>query len=149
MAVDVRQRLRLGERLAHGNDREAYIVRRGPRTAVVLNAYPYGSGHLMVIPTRHLGQLEELDAEETTDLWATVTDAVRAVKSAYAPGGVNLGANLGQAAGAGIPGHLHVHVLPRWEGDTNFMTSVAETRVLPEPLTVTYEKITAAWPPPS
>jgi ATP adenylyltransferase len=132
--------------LNHGDDREAYVVRRGERCAVVLNAYPYGSGHLMVLPTRHAGQLEELDADELAELWATVTDGVRAVKQAYDPGGVNVGANLGPAAGAGVPGHLHVHVLPRWRGDTNFMSTVAETRVLPEPLDVTYDKVKNAWP---
>lgn len=132
--------------LAHGDDREALVVRRFEGCAVVLNAYPYGSGHFMVVPLRHVGQLEELDDHEARELWTVVTDGVRAVKAAYSPGGVNVGANLGQAAGAGVPSHLHVHVLPRWDGDTNFMTSVAETRVLPEPLSVTYDKVTTAWP---
>jgi ATP adenylyltransferase len=134
--------------LDHGDDREAYVVRRFETCAVVLNAYPYGSGHFMVLPTRHVGQLEELEAGELDELWSTVTDGVAAAKTAYAPGGVNVGANLGPAAGAGVPGHLHVHVLPRWHGDTNFMTSIAETRVLPEALPVTYDKISAAWPAP-
>jgi ATP adenylyltransferase len=132
--------------LAHGDDREAQVVRRFERCAVVLNAYPYGSGHIMVIPLRHVGQLEDLDSAELTELWSVVTDGVRAIKSAYDPGGVNVGANLGPAAGAGVPGHLHVHALPRWRGDTNFMTSVAEARVLPEPLSVSYDKIANAWP---
>lgn len=132
--------------LDHADDREAYVVRRFDACAVVLNAYPYGSGHCMVLPYRHVGQLEELDEGALGELWRVVTDGVRAVKAAYSPGGVNVGANLGPAAGAGVPGHLHVHVLPRWEGDTNFMTSVAETRVLPEPLSVTYDKLTKAWP---
>ena len=132
--------------LDHGDDREAFVVRRFETCAVVLNAYPYGSGHCMVMPIRHAGQLEELAEPELSELWRVVTDGVRAVKAAYSPGGVNVGANLGPAAGAGLPGHLHVHVLPRWEGDTNFMTAVAETRVLPEPLSVTYDKLTKAWP---
>jgi ATP adenylyltransferase len=135
--------------LAHGDDREAYVVRRFETCAVVLNAFPYGSGHFMVVPYRHLAYLEELDGAEGQELWRVVTDGVRAVKAAYSPGGVNVGANLGPAAGAGVPGHIHVHVLPRWEGDTNFMTSVAETRVLPEPLSVTYDKLTKAWPAPT
>jgi ATP adenylyltransferase len=132
--------------LAHGDDREAYVVRRFDHCAVVLNAFPYGSGHVMVLPNAHAGQLEELDADQQAELWRIVTDAVAAIKTAYSPGGVNVGANLGLAAGAGVPGHLHVHVLPRWEGDTNFMTAVAETRVLPEPLDITYDKLAAAWP---
>lgn len=124
----------------------SYVVWRGARCAAVLNAYPYASGHLLVVPRRHLGELEEMDAEEGAELWATMQTAVRAVKEAYGPDGVNVGANLGLAAGAGVPGHLHVHVLPRWTGDTNFMTAVAEARVLPESLPVTYDKLRAAWP---
>jgi diadenosine tetraphosphate (Ap4A) HIT family hydrolase len=132
--------------LAHGDDRDAYVVRRFERCAVILNAYPYGSGHLMVVPNRHAGKLHELDGDEVADLWTVVTQGVEAVEKAYSPEGVNVGANLGFAAGAGVPGHVHVHVLPRWTGDTNFMTSVAETRVLPEPLGVTYDKLDEAWP---
>ena len=132
--------------LAHEDDREAYVVRRFDRCAVVLNAFPYASGHLMVVPNHHAGQLHELDGDEVTELWAVVTDGVRAVQQAYSPDGVNVGANLGLAAGAGVPGHVHVHVLPRWTGDTNFTTAVAETRVLPEPLPVTYDKLSGAWP---
>ncbi|CAN5599882.1 HIT domain-containing protein [soil metagenome] len=127
-------------------DEEAFVVHRGARTAVLLNAYPYGSGHLLVLPLRAAADLADLTAEETTDLWATVTEAVAAVRTAYAPDGMNVGLNLGAAAGAGVPDHLHVHVLPRWAGDTNFLTSVAEARVLSEPLADTYRKFRAAWP---
>jgi ATP adenylyltransferase len=123
-----------------------HVVWKGERAAVVLNAYPYTSGHVMVVPVRHVDELEELAAEESVEVWAAATDAVRALKIAYRAQGVNVGANLGAAAGAGLPGHLHVHVLPRWSGDTNFMTSVAETRVLPEALDVTLEKLRSAWP---
>ena len=119
---------------------------RSPGVAAILNAYPYGSGHVLVMPTRHVGDLAEVGGAERAALWDAVHDAVAAVTAAYHPGGVNVGANLGRAAGAGIPGHLHVHVLPRWEGDTNFMTSVAETRVLPEPLSETWRKLRASWP---
>ncbi len=112
----------------------------------VLNAYPYGSGHLLVLPKRHEGSLGALEEEEATALWSMARRAVAAVESAYGPDGVNLGANLGEAAGAGIPAHLHLHVLPRWAGDTNFMTSIAETRVLPEGLAETWQRVTAAWP---
>ena len=129
-------------------DKATKVVWRGARVAVLLNAYPYTSGHLMVMPTRHVGELEELDPRngEAAELWSAVTAAVRALKVAYSPEGINVGANLGRAAGAGVPGHFHVHALPRWNGDTNFMTSVAETRVLPESLDATWEKLRAAWP---
>ena len=99
-----------------------------------MNLYPYTSGHLMVMPLRHVGELEALTDDERDELWASVTRAVSAVKAVYAPDGVNVGINLGRAAGAGVPGHLHVHVVPRWLADSNFMTAVADTRVLPESL---------------
>jgi ATP adenylyltransferase len=127
-------------------DEEAGVVWRGRHCAAVLNAYPYTSGHLMVMPLRHVADPEDLGADEAAELWRAVTDAVRALKAAYAPDGLNIGANLGRAAGAGIPGHFHVHVLPRWAADTNFMTAVAEARVLPEALPVTWEKLRRAWP---
>ncbi len=128
------------------SDDEAFVVHRTERTAVLLNAYPYGSGHLLVMPTRAAADLSDLTAEESIELWATVTDAAAAIRAAYAPDGLNIGLNLGVAAGAGVPDHLHVHVLPRWAADANFMTSVAEARVLPEPLADTYRKVRAAWP---
>jgi diadenosine tetraphosphate (Ap4A) HIT family hydrolase len=125
----------------------SYVVWRGERCAAVLNAFPYTSGHLMVMPLRHVGDLEDLAADEAAELWSSVTDAVVALKSAYRPHGVNVGMNLGRAAGAGVPGHLHVHALPRWDGDTNFMTVAAETRVLPEALPDTWSRLRTAWPP--
>ena len=131
---------------ASPDDPEAHVVWRGPGVTAALNAFPYTSGHLMVIPERHVGNLEELGADEAARLWSAVTAAVVAVKAAYRPDGVNAGLNLGHAAGAGIPEHLHVHVLPRWVADTNFMTSVAEARVLPEALGVSREKLKKAWP---
>ena len=100
----------------------------------------------MVMPYREVAALEDLTPAEHTELWVGVRDAVVALKAAYAPDGVNVGINLGEAAGAGVPGHLHVHCLPRWAGDTNFMTSVAEVRVLPESLDVSWQKLRAAWP---
>lgn len=133
--------------LASGmSDEEAYIVHRGQHVFALLNAYPYTSGHLMVLPYRETPSLESLSPEETAELWATVTDAVRAVKEAYRPGGVNVGINLGRAAGGSVSEHLHVHVVPRWSGDGNFMTAVAETRTLPEPLSLSAEKLRSAWP---
>jgi ATP adenylyltransferase len=129
-------------------DDETHILWRHPSGSVLalLNAYPYTSGHLMLMPTRHVGELEELTLEESGAIWAGVSGAVRAIKASYRPDGLNIGANLGRAAGAGIPGHFHVHVLPRWNGDTNFMTTVADTRVLPETLSASAAKLRAAWP---
>ena len=128
------------------DDAETKVVWRGNGVVAILNAYPYTSGHLMVMPVRHVGELEDLADDEAPVLWAAVTAGVRALKAAYRPEGINVGANLGRAAGAGVPGHFHVHLLPRWNGDTNFMTSVAEVRVLPESLDATWEKLRSAWP---
>ena len=125
---------------------QTYLLRRDDTCAAVLNAFPYTSGHLMVFPVRHVGEVEDVRADEANALWALLSDAVRALKAAYAPDGLNVGANVGRAAGAGVPGHFHVHCLPRWNGDTNFMTSVAEARVLPESLPATYERVGKAWP---
>lgn len=127
-------------------DTEAHIVHRGDRCFAILNAYPYGTGHVLVLPYREVPDLEDLHADEASELWATVTDAVRAVKAAYAPDGVNVGLNLGRPAGGSVSEHLHVHVVPRWTGDSNFMTAIANTRTLPEPLDDTATKIRAAWP---
>lgn len=133
--------------LASGQpDSETYVVHRGEHAAVLLNAYPYTSGHVMAMPTRHVADLEDLSDDESAALWALIRRATGAVRSAYRPEGLNVGANLGKAAGAGVPGHLHVHVLPRWAGDTNFMTSVAEARIMPEALGVTWAKVRDAWP---
>jgi ATP adenylyltransferase len=127
-------------------DEEAGIVHRGERCFVILNRFPYGTGHLLVMPYREVADLAALTDDEHTELWSTVRDAVTALTAAYSPDGVNVGLNLGEAAGAGIPGHLHVHVLPRWQADSNFMTAVAETRVLPESLPTTWKKVSSAWP---
>ena len=127
-------------------DDETFILWRGEHSFAILNAFPYTSGHLMVMPLRHVGELDELTDDEGDELFRAARVATAAVKSAYKPGGFNLGANLGRAGGAGVPGHLHVHVLPRWAGDTNFMTAVADTRVLPESLGATWKKLKEAWP---
>lgn len=146
-----RRAAELGHSLFEGvlalDDDEGYVVHRGPRCSTVLNAYPYVSGHLLVLPNRAVAELDQLDADESAELWQEAVDAVAAVKAAYRPDGVNLGANLGAAAGAGVPDHLHLHVLPRWTADSNFMASVAEARVLPEPLSRTWERVRVAWPP--
>lgn len=127
-------------------DEETNVVHRGERCFAILNAYPYGTGHTLILPYREVADLEDLDPDETTELWSTVTAAVRAVKAAYTPDGVNVGINLGRPAGGSVSEHLHVHVVPRWTGDANFMTAIANTRTLPEPLDETATKIRAAWP---
>lgn len=122
------------------------VVWVGDQTYVVLNAYPYASGHLMVVPRRHVAGLGELTDEEGSELWAALRTSIVVLEAAFDPEGMNLGANLGRAAGAGIPRHVHLHAVPRWYGDTNFMTAVGGTRVLPEALSVTWERLTLAWP---
>jgi ATP adenylyltransferase len=125
---------------------ENLVVWRSELSFAVLNAYPYASGHLLVMPVRHVGELDALTTDEADDLWVGTRRAVSAITTAYDPDGINMGANLGRAAGAGIPAHLHMHVLPRWSGDTNFMTAVAGVRVMPESLAVGWERLHRAWP---
>ena len=125
---------------------ETLIVERTDTTVTVMNLYPYGSGHVLIAPCRHEAELEGLSVSEAGALMEATRRAVSAVQAAYSPDGVNVGINLGAAAGAGVPGHLHLHALPRWQGDTNFMTSVAEVRVLPEDLATGWAKLRAAWP---
>jgi ATP adenylyltransferase len=127
-------------------DEETNIVHRGELCFAILNAFPYGTGHLLVLPYREVGELEALTTGEASELWATVTAAVRAIKRAYSPEGINVGVNLGRPAGGSVSEHLHVHVVPRWTGDANFMTTVANTRTLPEALVDTAGRIRAAWP---
>lgn len=122
------------------------IVHRGQLVFAILNAFPYAVGHLLVLPYREVAEVEDLTIEESTELWATVTAAVRALKAAYRPDGLNVGINLGRSAGGSVSQHLHVHVLPRWSGDVNFMAAVANTRTLPEALGDTATRIRAAWP---
>ena len=127
-------------------DEETHVVHRGIRVFALLNAFPYAVGHLLVLPYREVADLEALESDETAELWATVTDAVVAVKHAYAPEGVNVGVNLGKPAGGSVSDHLHVHVVPRWTGDSNFMTALANTRTIPEALPDTAAKLRTAWP---
>jgi diadenosine tetraphosphate (Ap4A) HIT family hydrolase len=122
------------------------VVWRGELTFVVMNAYPYASGHVLVLPLRHASSLAELTERESAELWSSTQQAVATIETAYEPDGLNMGANLGRAAGAGIPSHVHLHALPRWSGDTNFMTAVAETRVMPETLQLSWKRLTDAWP---
>ena len=128
------------------DDAEALVLERAPLTITVMNLYPYGSGHLMVAPVRHAAAFDDLDDAENVAIARAQVRALRVIRAVYSPDGANVGANLGKAGGAGVPGHLHVHVLPRWSGDTNFMTAVAEARVLPESLRAGYDKLKAVWP---
>ncbi len=122
-------------------DRAGLIVGRAPRSFVVLNRFPYNPGHLMVVPHRHAAQLGELSGAERSELMAWLAKVEAALEQVYRPEGINVGLNLGRPAGAGIEAHLHVHMVPRWNGDTNFMTVMAETRVLPETLEQTWERL--------
>jgi ATP adenylyltransferase len=124
-----------------GRDRELGIVYQGRRAFVILNAYPYNSSHLMVVPYRHVARPDELTDEERLEVFHLMTAAMRAVTEVYRPEGYNVGMNLGRAAGAGIDDHVHLHVVPRWIGDTNFMPVLAETKVLPESLPATYDRL--------
>jgi ATP adenylyltransferase len=125
------------------------VLWRSDLTYVALNAFPYGSGHLLVLPVRHVADLSDLSGEEYDDFSRAIRKAAAALEAAYHPDGLNVGMNLGLAAGAGIPKHLHGHVLPRWNGDTNFMTSIGETRVLPESLASTWAKVHPQLDPPA
>jgi ATP adenylyltransferase len=131
--------------LPAADDEEGLILERAPATFTVMNLYPYTSGHVMVAPRRHVASLLDLTDAEAGGLMGALRRALEVVQRTYEPDGVNVGANLGRAAGAGIPGHLHVHVVPRWEGDTNFMTAVAETRVLPETLAAGWARLRAGF----
>ena len=132
--------------IANGMSREtaeeaAQIVHRGSHCFVCLNAYPYSTGHVMIVPYQHLSSLAGLPAGAANEMMLLAQRSELVLREVYSPDGLNMGLNLGEAAGAGIADHIHMHVLPRWVGDTNFMTVTAETRVLPEPLDVTWKKV--------
>jgi ATP adenylyltransferase len=127
------------------SDEQCYIVHRAEKVFALMNAFPYTSGHLLVVPYREVAELEDLTHDETSELWATVTDAVKVLKSVYKPEAMNVGINLGAAAGGSIAQHLHVHIVGRWGGDTNFMVATANTKILPEALDVSADRIRKAW----
>ena len=126
---------------AGSGEADALVVFRGTTCFVILNLFPYNNGHLLVVPNRHVATLAEATADELSELIALTRRAEMALAEAYQPHGMNMGINLGKPAGAGVPGHLHMHVVPRWNGDTNFMTIVGDTRVLPEELPVTADRL--------
>jgi ATP adenylyltransferase len=125
-------------------DEQSFIVRRGDLAYVIMNLYPYTTGHLMVAPFRHIGRIADLTQDEACEVMGLVSWCERLLCAALKPDGFNVGMNVGRCAGAGYPNHIHVHIVPRWEGDTNFMPVVSETRVLPEILADTYRKIMTA-----
>jgi ATP adenylyltransferase len=130
--------------VAASRDEETLIVLRGVKNYVILNRYPYTSGHVMIVPYAHTADFVRLDAETSAEIMQLAQRVQSALDAVYHPEGYNLGMNLGRAAGAGIADHLHMHLLPRWTGDTNFMTSVSETRLEPEELSTTYARLRAA-----
>ena len=127
------------------SDEQCYIVHRGEKVFAIMNAFPYTSGHLLVVPYREVAELEDLSHDETSELWATVTTGVKVLRSVYKPEAMNVGINLGAAAGGSIAQHLHVHIVGRWGGDTNFMVATANTKILPEALDVSADRIRKAW----
>jgi ATP adenylyltransferase len=129
------------EKPKEGDDEKALILARTELSFAMLNAFPYNSGHLMIAPFRHVGELEEVKGDELLDMQQLLQRCIKALKEAIQPEGFNIGMNLGAVAGAGIPDHLHWHVVPRWTGDTNFMPVIGETKVLPEFLLQTYRRI--------
>jgi ATP adenylyltransferase len=130
---------------AADRDEETLIVFRGQHNFVVLNRFPYTSGHLMVVPYVHVPDLSGIDEAAASELMALTRASERHLRQIYRPEGINLGMNIGESAGAGIAGHIHMHVLPRWTGDANFMTTIGQTRILPEELAATWSRLTQAF----
>lgn len=127
---------------ARESDSDNYVVYRGRFSIAMLNKYPYNNAHTMVAPVRHVPTPELLNEEELLDIMKTINIVMSAIRLCYSPDGINIGANIGRASGAGIEGHLHIHVVPRWFGDTNFMAIIARTKVIPENLNETYVRLT-------
>jgi ATP adenylyltransferase len=131
---------------AEAEDEPGLVVRRGNKAFALLNKYPYASGHLMVAPYRHVGEFSELDDEEALEIHRLSSQGMGALAQLYGPQGFNLGWNLGRIAGAGVTDHVHLHLVPRWAGDTNFMPVLADVKVLPEHLAETRRKLAETWP---
>lgn len=131
--------------LSQRDDGESLITYKGKSAFVLMNRYPYTTGHLMVVPYSHTASLELLDSQTRAEMIELTTHAVEVLKEIYHPDGFNVGANIGSAAGAGVAGHVHIHIVARWIGDTNFMATLGETRVLPEQLDTTFQRIRSAW----
>ncbi len=127
--------------LRSSDDKKNYVLHRSENSFIILNIFPYNTGHLMVVPNKHTSNLADLDDDELLDLMKMTKLALRILKEEYNPDGFNIGANIGRVAGAGIEEHFHIHIVPRWNGDTNFMPVIAETKVIPESLDETYERL--------
>ena len=132
-------------RALEGDDEERLVVRRGQRAFVLLNKFPYSSGHLMVAPARHVGEFGALEPDEVAEIHALAARGIDVLKDTYHPEGFNLGWNLGRVAGAGVVDHVHLHVVPRWSGDTNFMPVLADVKVIPEHLAESRRRLAEAW----
>jgi ATP adenylyltransferase len=130
---------------AEGNDEETFIVHRGERCYVILNTFPYTNGHLMVAPFQHVGRLQDLDGETLAEIIKLAARTTAILDDAYGPEGYNIGFNQGRIAGAGFDSHIHMHVVPRWAGDTNYMPVIADTRVMPQSLEQSYETLRGAF----
>ncbi|OYT41087.1 MAG: HIT family hydrolase [Desulfurococcales archaeon ex4484_58] len=126
-------------------DEESYILYRGKHAYIVLNAYPYNTGHLMIVPYKHIGNLEELGREELVEIMDLTVKSIKVLKKSYNPDGFNIGVNIGRAAGAGIADHVHVHIVPRWVGDTSFIVIFSATKNLPQSLDETYKLLKDTW----
>jgi ATP adenylyltransferase len=135
----------LCEKPKENKDVPNYILYRGDKNFIILNSYPYNPGHLMVAPYRHIASLEGLTEEERQEHFEIVSRSVKVLRQVFNPGGFNIGINLGKAAGAGIEDHFHTHIVPRWQGDTNFMPVLSEVKVLPEALADTYQKLSGSF----
>ena len=131
----------LCDKPGENNDALNYILYRGDKSFVMLNSYPYNPGHLMIAPYRHIANLEELTDEERNEHFKIVSRSIKMLRQVFNPAGFNIGINVGRVAGAGIDDHFHTHIVPRWQGDTNFMPVISDVRVVPEALTETYEKL--------
>jgi ATP adenylyltransferase len=133
------------DKLKSGDDRATLIVHRAEHNFIICNLYPYNSGHIMVVPYAHVGTLEEADDDVAMELMSLTRLSQRVLREVYRPQGFNIGMNIGACAGAGVAGHIHMHLLPRWGGDANFLSTIGETRVIPEALETTYERLSAAF----
>jgi ATP adenylyltransferase len=133
------------DRLKDEDSSANLIIHRGSHAFVILNRYPYTTGHMMIVPYQHVSTFEALDENTLSEIMQLTIQALRTLRKAYMPQGFNIGANIGEIAGAGVADHVHMHVLPRWTGDTNFMSTTAETRVLPEALEETYARLREEW----
>jgi len=127
------------------SDEEKFILKRAEFNFVILNIYPYGTGHLLIVPYAHIADLDKADKQTTDEMMDLMKRSQTALTEVYNPEGFNMGINFGKSAGAGVAGHFHMHVLPRWSGDVNFMTAIGETRVLPEDLAITYQRLKGLW----